>query len=124
MATAREAQAYRLGCDDGIDAANADAPRPEGNARDVLERAWAAAEAQNEFESQTEREEYFVGWTHGYINRAEGIEADQQERWGRIAPRLSEGARSAGPSSCRSVLHHRQRGLRTTTACGAAVTNR
>jgi hypothetical protein len=110
MAPERGAQAYRLGCDDGIDAANADVPRSEGNARDVLGRAWATAEGQNEFESQIEREEYFVGWTHGYINRAKVIEADQQERKGRIAPRLSEGARSAGPSSCRTVLHHRQRG--------------
>ncbi len=80
MATDREAKAYQSGNDDGIDAANADAPTPESNAGDVLDRAWAAAEDEAELESQTEREEYFVGWTHGYVNRAEGIEADQEDR--------------------------------------------
>jgi hypothetical protein len=74
MATERDAKAYQSGRDDGVDAANADAPTPESNAGDVLDRAWAAAEDQGALDSQTEREEYFVGWTHGYVNRAEGIE--------------------------------------------------
>jgi hypothetical protein len=48
--------------------------------RAVLNRAWAAAEKQDELASQTEREEYFIGWTHGYVNRAEGIEESQREQ--------------------------------------------
>jgi len=80
MTTDREAKAYQSGNDDGVDAANADAPSPESNAGDVLDRAWAAAVDEAELESQTEREEYFVGWTHGYVNRAEGIEEDQEDR--------------------------------------------
>jgi len=79
MAREREARAYHSGNEDGIDAANADAPTPESNAGDVLDRAWAAAEDEAGLESQTEREEYFVGWTHGYVNRAEGIEEDQED---------------------------------------------
>lgn len=87
MAREREARAYHSGNEDGIDAANADAPTPESNAGDVLDRAWAAAEDEADLESQTEREEYFVGWTHGYVNRAEGIEEDQA---GSIAEALPE----------------------------------
>jgi hypothetical protein len=79
MATDREARAYHSGNEDGIDAANADAPTPSTDAGDVLDRAWAAAEDEAGLESQSEREEYFVGWTHGYVNRAEGIEEERED---------------------------------------------
>jgi hypothetical protein len=37
-------------------------------------------------ESQTEREEYFVGWTHGYVNRAEGIEEEREDSVAKALP--------------------------------------
>lgn len=80
MATEREARAYDTGAEDGVDAANADAPSPENDAGDVIGRAWSAAEDQGELRTQREREEYFVGWTHGYVNRAEGIEDEERRR--------------------------------------------
>lgn len=80
MSSEQEARAYQLGTVDGIDAANTDAPAPESNAGTVLGRAWTAAADQVELHSQTEREEYFMGWTHGYVVRAEGIEDAEHER--------------------------------------------
>src|SRR5690349_12391600 len=74
MPTEREARAYQYGASDGLDAANADAPTPETDASDVLSRAWEASLEQAEMATTSEREEYFVGWTHGYVSRAEGIE--------------------------------------------------
>ncbi len=85
MATEREAKAYRSGNEDGIASANADAPTPENHAGNVVNRAWSAAEDQGDLESRTEREEYFVGWTHGYVNRAESIEDHERRRQEDIA---------------------------------------
>ncbi len=89
MATEREARAYHTGNEDGVDAANDDAPAPERDAGNVLNRAWAAAEDQGELRSQREREEYFVGWTHGYVVRAEGIEDQERQRQEAIAEAAS-----------------------------------
>lgn len=80
MNSEQEARAYQLGAVDGIDAANTDAPSPESNAGTVLGRAWTAAADQVALHSQVEREEYFLGWTHGYVVRAEGIEDAEHER--------------------------------------------
>lgn len=80
MSREQEARAYQLGALDGIDAANTDAPTPESNAGTVLGRAWTAAADQGVLHNQVEREEYFIGWTHGYVIRAEGIEDAEHER--------------------------------------------
>jgi hypothetical protein len=74
MTTQRETQAYQCGAGDGVDAANADAPTPETNVGVVINRAWDASVQQTDLDTPSERDEYFVGWTHGYVNRAEGIE--------------------------------------------------
>jgi len=73
MQTKREEDAYQSGNSAGVDAANADAPVPLSDAGDVLARAWSAAGEQTELRGQSEHDEYFIGWTHGYVNRAEGI---------------------------------------------------
>ena len=74
MRTKREADAYRWGNFDGVDAANGDTPAPMSDAGKVLARAWAAAGEQAELRTDSEHDEYFIGWTHGYVTRAEGIE--------------------------------------------------
>ena len=111
MATEREARAYDTGAEDGVDAANADAPSPENDAGDVIGRAWSAAEDQGELRTQREREEYFVGWTHGYVNRAEGIEDEERRRDEESTPALpgaGEGADATVRQSAASAGEEEQ----------------
>jgi hypothetical protein len=67
------AHAYAQGMASGNMAASADNPAFLGN-QDMISAAWEVSCGQSCGQAPAEQEEYFVGWVHGYVVRAEQIE--------------------------------------------------
>lgn len=73
------AWAYAQGMACGNSAASVDTPTFLGN-RAMISAAWEMSCGQLRGQSLAEQEEYFVGWVHGYVVRAEQIEG-APARW-------------------------------------------
>ena len=67
------ARAFAQGMASGSTAASADNPAFLGN-QAMISAAWEVSCGQSCGQALAEQEEYFVGWVHGYVVRAEQIE--------------------------------------------------
>jgi hypothetical protein len=68
------ARLYAQGAADGSAAASADSPAFL-DCQHILATAWTVSCEQPDVHPPAEQEEYFVAWVHGYVQRANEIEA-------------------------------------------------